>query len=85
MSSQDGAKRLTVRLKKAPTAADFLDVLDDVVDGRVFNTYHASVAYHSMAKWKRRGQLQVFDKTEPLLHRLNDRVQSIMASGELNA
>ena len=85
MSSQEEAKRLTVRLKEAPTAADFLDVLDDVVDRRVFNTYHVSVAYHSMAKWTQLGDLQSADKTDPRLRRLNNRVRSIMANGQLNA
>ncbi len=72
-------------MKEAPTAEDFLDVLDDVVDRRVFNTYHVSVAYHFMAKWQKQGQLQVSDKTKPLLCRLNDRVQSMMGNGQLNA
>lgn len=85
MSSQEEAKRLTVRLKEAPTAADFLEVLDDAVDRRVFNAYHAGVAYHSMAKWQKQGKLQVSGKNEPLLCRLNDRVQSIMADGQLDA
>jgi len=85
MSSREEAKRLTVRMKVAPTAVDFLDVLDDVVDRRVFNTYHAGVAYHSMAKWKKQGELQVSDKIKPLVCRLNDRVLSSMANGQLDA
>ena len=85
MSSQDEAKRLTVRLKEAPTAADFLDVLDDVVDRRVFNTYHAGVAYHSMAKWTQLGDLQPADKTDPRFGRLNDRVRASMRKGQLSA
>ena len=72
-------------MKEAPTATDFLDVLDDVVDRRVFDTYHASVAYHSIAKWKKQGELEVSDKTDPLFCRLNDRVQSIMVDGQLDA
>ena len=85
MSSRDEAKRLTVRLKEAPTAADFLDVLDDVVDRRVFNTYHAGVAYHSMVKWKKLGDLQPADKTDPRFGRLNARVRAVMGNGQLNA
>ena len=85
MSSREEAKRLTVKMKEASTAADFLDVLDDVVDRRVFDTYHAGAAYHSMAKWQKQGGLQVSGKTEPLLCRLNDRVQSLMANGQLDA
>lgn len=85
MSSQDEAKRFTARLKEAPTAAIFLDVLDDVVDRRVFDAYHAGAAYHSIAKWQKQGELQVSGKNEPLLCRLNDRVQSLMANGQLDA
>ena len=85
MSSREEAKRLTVRLKEAPTAADFLEVLDDVVDRRVFNTYHAGVAYHCMAKWRKQDELQPADKTDPRFARLNDRVRSIMANGQLDA
>lgn len=59
------AKILTSRMKQAESATNFLFVLEEAVDSKVFNDFHASVAYHSLATWKRRGELEASDKQNP--------------------
>ena len=84
--SQDAAARkLTSQMKKdVQSAAELLYLLDRVVDGPIFNKYHASAAYHSLAtKWK--GGLTASDKASPVLPRLAARVQDMALKGELES
>ena len=53
-----------------------------MVDGPIFNHFHASAAYHSLAtKWK--GGLTPSDKASPVLPRLAARVQSMTDKGQV--
>ncbi len=78
------AKRLTVRMKEAKSAEEFVNVLEPAVDLPIFNYFHASASYHRLAMWKRRGELLAGDKTNHLLDRLNGRVKKMIAEDELN-
>ena len=51
------AKRLTVRMKEAKSAEEFVNVLEPAVDLPIFNYFHASASYHRLAMWKRMGKL----------------------------
>jgi len=46
------AKILTSRMKGAPSPEQFFPILEKALDGEIFNDFHTSVAYHSLATWK---------------------------------
>ena len=74
-SKDAAARKLTSQMKEdVQSAAELLDLLDGVVDGPIFNSFHASAAYHSLATWKRKGGLTPSDKASPVLPRLAARV-----------
>ena len=78
------ARKLTSQMKEdMKSAAELLDLLDRVVDGPIFNTFHASAAYHSLATWKRKGGLTPSDKASPVLPRLAARVQNRIEGGQV--
>ena len=79
------AMRLTVRIREAKSAEEFVNTLAEAVDGPIFNYFHASAAYTRLVMWKRRGELLVGDKTIFLQDRLNHRVKEMVAKDELNA
>ena len=82
--SQDAAARtLTLKIKQAKSATELLDLLDGVVDGPIFNRFHASAAYTSLVTWKRKGGLTTSDKASPVLPRLAARVQDMALKGQL--
>jgi len=78
------AKRLTVRMKEAKSAEEFVNVLEPAVDLPIFNYFHASASYHRLAMWKRMGKLPAGDKTNLLLDRLNRRVKGMVAENKVN-
>ena len=64
------------------SAAELLDLLDRVVDDPIFNNFHASAAYTSLAmQWK--GGLTPSDKESPVLPRLAARVEDMALKGQL--
>ena len=83
-SKDAAAKILTSQMKEdVQSAAELLHLLDGVVDGPTFNYFHASAAYHSLATWKRKGDLTRSDKASPVLPRLATRVQDMALKGQL--
>ena len=83
-SSNAAARKLTSQMKEdVKSAAELLDLLDGVVDGPIFNNFHVSAAYHSLATWKRKGGLTPSDKASPVLPRLAARVQDMALKGQL--
>ena len=83
-SNDAAARKLTSNMKDdIKSAGELLDLLDGVVDGPIFNHFHASAAYHSLATWKRKGGLKPSDKASPVLPRLARRVQDMSLKGEL--
>ena len=82
-SSDAAARKWTSQMKEdMKSAAELLDLLDRVVDGPIFNEFHASTAYHSLAtKW--RGGLTTSDKGSPVLPRLAARVQKMTEEGQV--
>ena len=82
-SKDAAARKLTSQMKDGvQSAAELLYLLDGVVDGPIFNHFHASAAYHSLAtKWK--GGLTPSDKASPVLPKLAARVQDMALKGEL--
>lgn len=83
LSGADEAKKLTARMKEVNSAAGLIDILDGVVDGPIFNKFHASAAYHSLATWKRRRRLQLADRESTVLPRLHGRVRSMISRKKL--
>ena len=84
-SSRDAeARKLTVDLKEAQSADEFLNVLGKAVNRPIFNYFHASCAYHRLATWKRRGTLA---KTTASLElpKLNAKVGEMIEDGRLQA
>ena len=77
------ARKLTSQIKGGmQSATELLDLLDGVVNGTIFNYFHASAAYHSLAtKWK--GGLTPSDKSSPVLPRLAARVQKMTEEGQV--
>ena len=65
------------------SAAGLLDLLDGVMDGPIFNSSHASAAYHSLATWKRKGGLTASDKASPVLPRLAASMQNLTEDGQV--
>ena len=82
-SSNAAARKLTSQMKEdVKSAAELLDLLDGVVDGPIFNNFHASASYHSLAtKWK--GGLTKSEKASPVLPRLAARVEDMVLKGQL--
>ena len=82
-SKDAAARKLTSQMKEdVKSAAELLYLLDGVVDGPIFNYFHASAAYHSLAtKWK--GGLTPSDKASPVLLRLAARVQDMSLKRQL--
>ena len=52
-------------------------------ESRIFNKFHASAAYHSLATWKRRRRLQLADRESRVLPRLHGRVRSMISRQKL--
>ena len=83
-SMDAAARKLTLQIKGGmQSAAELLDLLGGVVDGPIFNKFHASAAYHSLATWKWKGGLTPSDKSSPVLPRLAPRVQDMALKGQL--
>ena len=82
-SSNAAARKLTSQMKEAKSATELLNILDGVVDGPIFNDFHASAAYHSLAAWKRTGGLTPSDKASPVLPRLAARVKEMALKSQL--
>eukprot|EP00438_Fugacium_kawagutii_P021953 Skav208049 [mRNA] locus=scaffold1124:62022:73341:- [translate_table: standard] len=74
----------TLRIKNAKSAKQLVEVLDDILDGP-FDFYQASSAYHSLATWKKRRELQSSDWDGPVIERLHARVQGLVLQDGLGA
>ena len=83
-SKDAAARKLTSQMKEdVKSAAKLLDLLDGVVDGPIFNYFHASAAYLNLAtKWK--GGLTPSEKASPVLARLAARVQDMIEEGQVD-
>ena len=57
--------------------------LDEEVDGKIFNHYHASAAYHSLAILERRHGVRDKEKSHPVWSRLARRVQEMVEKDEV--
>lgn len=79
------AKILTSRMKEAGSATEFIGVLEEALEGKAFNAFLASVAYHSLATWQRKGRLQANDFEKRLFLKLNGTFQAILAKGQVDA
>ena len=78
------ARKLTRQIKDGvQSATELLHLLDRVVDGPIFNKFHASAAYNSLATWKRMGGLTPNHKASPVLVRLAARVQNLVEEGQV--
>ena len=77
------ARKLTSQMKEdIESGTELLELLGGVVDDPIFNKFHASAAYTSLAtKWK--GGLTPSDKASPVLPRLAGRVQDMALKGQL--
>ena len=77
--SKDAAARLlTSKIKQAKSATELLDLLDGVLHDPIFNYFHASAAYTSLAtNWKG-------EKASPTLPRLAARVQKMTEEGQVS-
>ena len=83
-SSDAAARKWTSQMKEdMKSAAELLDLLHGVVDGPIFNYFHASAAYQSLAIWKRKGGLTPSDKASPVWARLAARVQTMTEKGQV--
>ena len=83
-SKDAAARKLTLQIKDGmQSAAELLYLLDGVVEGPIFNYFHASAAYHGLATWKRKGGLTPSDKASPVLPRLAARVKDMTEEGQV--
>ena len=78
-------KRLTSRMKKAPSAKELVKVLDAAMDGLYFDFIHASAAYTQLVALKRRQCLEQTDWKSPALLRLHAQVEDMALQDQLNA
>ena len=79
------AKKLTSGMKKARSAKELIDVLDEAVGGSIFNFIHASAAYTQLVTLKRKRGLQGKDWDNPVLLRLHAQVEDMILNDQLNA
>eukprot|EP00438_Fugacium_kawagutii_P011466 Skav234956 [mRNA] locus=scaffold2817:356457:363152:- [translate_table: standard] len=77
------SKKLTRRLKDAPSATQFFSCLEETLNGELFNDFQASVAYHSLATWTRRGHLHGSAEEIPVILQLNDRFKAMLANNQV--
>ena len=83
-SKDAAARQLTRQMTEATSAAELLKLLDGVVDGPIFNYFHASAAYYGLATWKQKGGLTPSDKASPVLPRLAAKVQKMTKEGQVS-
>ena len=84
-ASEAEAQQFTVAIRKAPTSKNLIETLDWVVDGPIFNLFHASAAYMKLVELSRRRSLEETDWESPVLLRLHARVQDMVRQNQLNA
>ena len=77
------AKILTFQITKATSARRLGNVLDDIVDGPIFDSIHASAAYKRLEALKRKGALRQRDWDDQVLLRLHARVEDMALEGKL--
>ena len=81
--ADSAARKITSKIKQAQSAAELLDLVDGEVEGPIFNRFHASAAYTSLAtKWK--GGLTPSVKASRVLPKLAARVQNMIEEGQLD-
>ena len=81
--TDSAARELTLQIKHAKSATELLKLLDEEVDGPIFNYFHVSAAYLKLAtKWK--GGLTPSEKESPVWPRLAARVQNMIEEGQLD-
>ena len=83
-SKDAAAKILTRQMTQAKSATELLNILDGVVEGPMFNYFHASAAYYGLATWKWNGGLTPSEKASPVLPRLAARVQKMTKEGQVS-
>ena len=82
-SKDAAARQLTRQITDAKSATELLSLLDEEVDGPIFNYFHASAAYSGLATWKWKIGLKPSDKESPVLPRLAARVQNMIEEGQV--
>ena len=82
-SKDAAARRLTRQMTEATSATELLNLLDEEVEGPIFNYFHASAAYHGLVTWKRQGGLTPREKASPVLPMLAARVQNMTEEGQI--
>ena len=84
-SADRQAKMLTSQIAKATPVQKLVSILDEVVDGPIFNSIHASAAYKRLEAFKKRGGLRQRDWDDQVLLRLHARVEDMALKGVLGA
>ena len=82
-SADRQAKMLTSQIAKATSVQKLVSILDEVVDGPIFNSIHASAAYKRLEAFKKRGGLRQIDWDDQVLLRLHARVVDMALKGVL--
>eukprot|EP00438_Fugacium_kawagutii_P021956 Skav208052 [mRNA] locus=scaffold1124:104867:106243:- [translate_table: standard] len=77
-------KALTTRMTQAATAKRLIEVVDEALDGPVFDFFLASAAYHRLAKLKTTRCLQQSDWDSPVVWKLHTKIQEMVQQDQLN-
>ena len=78
------ARKLTSKIKQAKSAAELFSILAGEMHSPIFNTFHVSAAYHSLATWERKGELTPSDKASGMLYSLGLHVLDMAEEGQLD-
>ena len=78
-------RMLTSKIKKAETVPELLDLVDGIVDKRVFDHIHASAAYTKLGNFQKKGQLRLTEVNGMVLARLESRLQGMLVRKEVGA
>ena len=82
-SADRQAKILTSQITKATSARKLGNVLDEIVDGPIFDSIHASAAYKRLENCNKKGALRQRDWDDQVLLRLHARVEDMALEGRL--
>ena len=74
---------LTSKIKGAQTTDELFGVLSEAVEVSYFNDFHASAAYHSLAKFHRKDKLPQKWVESPWLLKLHSRVEGMVQSNRI--
>eukprot|EP00435_Cladocopium_sp_Y103_P059741 s243_g21.t1 len=79
------AKKLRSQLNRVESAKELIEILDEALDGPIFNRSKPSVAYSMLVHLSKKKGLMPKDWDSPVISRLHDRFEALARQGQLSA